>query len=342
MRFVLGLVGCVVGTTSGCTCGSNPMLPEPDAPVDVSAENVSDAGPKMPCTPIGATNGPLHGRVFAATSFGLPSPVRDVFEVTDVDGGPPAAPFATVPANDWLGPMLITTDGKFYVATNASGGSVWEIGAGGDFSARQPFAANLFPAGIQALDGLARDLDGNLYVASSEKGPTQIARISADGKSQTFLPTSFDNPAGLVVCDDFLFIAVGNEGRIVARDLASGNESVWASGFKKGNGHISAMLTVDRRGHLLVNWRTLAQGAEQGIFDVTDGGDFSAATPLVTTNFSTDVNQIATSHNNDIFAAGDGDGNLHVAMALGDAGSWAPFVTFATGLGDTESVAVGP
>jgi hypothetical protein len=39
---------------------------------------------------------------------------------------------------------------------------------------------------------------------------------------------------------------------------------------------------------------------------------------------------------------GNGGGAMYVARAMGDAGTWAPFVVFATGLGDTESVGIEP
>jgi hypothetical protein len=95
---------------------------------------------------------------------------------------------------------------------------------------------------------------------------------------------------------------------------------------------------VDRRGHLLVNWST--SGAGTGIYDITAGGDFSNATPIVAATYSIDVNQIAVDDSNDIFVAGADSDNMYVSRFA--AGAWSAFVVFATGLGDTESVGVAP
>jgi hypothetical protein len=193
---------------------------------------------------------------------------------------------------------------------------------------------------------MAQDGNGVFYLSNSEAGMTQIAKVTpgADGGTSERLPTAFDDPAGMVVCGSVLLIAEGNKGRVVAHDLASGAESVWASGFFTSGSHISAQMVVDRRGHLLINWKTSAAGAAQGIFDITAGGDFSTAMPLVpvASAFGTDVNEIAVNETNDIFAAGNSGGNMYVARATDDAGTWGSFVVFATGLGDTESVGIGP
>ena len=52
------------------------------------------------------------------------------------------------------------------------------------------------------------------------------------------------------------------------------------------------------------------------------------------------MNQIAVDDANDIFVAGADSGNMYVSRFAG--GTWSPFVLFATGLGDNESVGVGP
>jgi hypothetical protein len=318
-----------------------------DASVDAggdAAQSGGDASVSVVCAPPGSGTGALHGRIFGADSYGPTN--APVYEVTGVDGGAAMSTFATVPAAGWLGPMLLTSDGKFFVATNAQNGSIWEISGGGDFTAMQPIAANVFPSGLTYVEGMARDANGVFYLSNSETGMTQIARVTpgVDGGASERLPTAFDDPTGLVVCGGVLLVAEGNKGRVVAHDLASGAESVWASGFAMAGSHISAQMVVDRRGHLLLNWKSSAAGSAQGIFDITAGGDFSAATPLasVASAFSTDVNEIAVNEANDIFVAGNGGGNMYVARAAEDAGTWAPFVVFASGLGDTESVGIGP
>ena len=80
--------------------------------------------------------------------------------------------------------------------------------------------------------------------------------------------------------------------------------------------------------------------SDGGVFDITAGGDFSNATPRVVCDFYTDVNPIAVNEANDLFVAGASTGALYVARAAGE--GWSPFVVFAQGLMDTESVGVGP
>jgi hypothetical protein len=318
--------------------GGPPDAPAADsAGADAGLGGVTDAGAIVVIQPSGGGTGPNKGHIFGATSY--PPSNAPVFDVTGADGGAPAL-FATVPADGWLGPMLLTNDGKFYVASNAQNGSIWEISAGGDFTSKQPIVANVFPTNLTYIEGMARDASGNFYLANSESGPTQIAKVTpgADGGAITYLPTSFDNPANLLVAGNVLLVAEGNKGRIVAHDIVSGNEAVWATGFVAGTSHISASLIVDRRGHLLVNWST--SGAGTGIYDITAGGDFSNATPIVAATYSIDVNQMAVDDANDIFVAGADSDNMYVSRFT--AGAWSPFVVFATGLGDNESVGVAP
>jgi hypothetical protein len=298
---------------------------------------VTEGGAVVVIQPSGGGTGPNKGHIFGATSYNPPN--APVFDVTGADGGAPSL-FATVPADGWLGPMLLTNDGKFYVASNAQNGSIWEISAGGDFTSKQPIVANIFPTNLTYIEGMARDASGNFYLANSEAGLTQIAKVTpgADGGAITYLPTSFDNPANLVVAGNVLLVAEGNKGRVVAHDIVSGNEAVWATGFVPGSSHISASLVVDRRGHLLVNWST--SGAGTGIYDITAGGDFTNATPIVAATYSIDVNQIAVDDANDIFVAGADSDNMYVSRFA--AGAWGAFVVFATGLGDNESVGVAP
>jgi hypothetical protein len=325
-------------------------MPGIDATADAGSDATDDGAPTgdasipVVCTPPAPGTGALHGRIFGANSYG-PANVP-IYDVTGVDGGAASTTFATVPAAGWLGPMLLTSDGRFYVATNAQSGSIWEISAGGDLTASQPIAANMFPTGLNYVEGMARDATGVFYVSNSESGMTQIAKVTpgADGGMSEPLPTMFDDPTALVVCGGVLLIAEGNKGRVVAHDLSGGAESVWASGFVMAGSHISAQMVVDQRGHLLINWKNAGASAAQGIYDITAGGDFSTASPLVPAGsaFATDVNEIAVNEANDIFAAGNGGGAMYVARAMGDAGTWAPFAVFATGLGDTESVGIGP
>ena len=351
-RVALVLLGGGLACLGGCASCDNPNKDQPDASADASIADVAipetakpevESGPGTLCpTPPHGTSA-LHGRVFGATS--LAAFGASVYELTGFDGGQAGAPFANVPADGWLGPMLATTDGKLYVATRSQSGSIWEISAGGDFAAKSPVAAGVFGGGsVSDIAGIARDADGNFYLSSSDNGPTQIAKVALgkDGGTSTLLPTPRDNPTGLVVCNGALFVSEGNKGRVVRHDLASGVETDFATGFVAGAGHVSGMMVVDQRGHLLVNWKATGgdAGGVQGIFDITAGGDFSNATPRVVCDFYTDVNPIAVNEANDLFVAGASTGALYVARAAGE--GWSPFVVFAQGLMDTESVGVGP
>jgi hypothetical protein len=318
---------------------------QPDAPAaeagrfDAGLGGVtSDGGAVVVIPPSGGGTGANKGHIFGATSYSPPD--APVFDLTTADGGAAPTTFATVPAAGWLGPMLLTNDGKFYVASNAQNGSIWEISAGGDFTSQQPLVANVFPSNLTFVEGMARDASGSFYLANSEAGQTQLAKVTpgADGGAITYLPTSFDDPASLFVAGNVLLVAEGNKGRIVAHDIVSGNEAVWATGFVPGSSHISTSLVADRRGHLLVNWNTSTAG--KGIYDITAGGDFSSATPMVAIDFNIDVNQIAVDDANDIFVAGADSGNVYVSRFA--SGAWSPFAVFATGLGDNESVGIAP
>jgi hypothetical protein len=287
---------------------------------------------------------PLSGRIFSATSYSAAT--EPVFEVTSGT----SVQFATVPANNYVGPLIVTLDGRLLVTLNDANGSIFDITGGSTFtSTRGNLVSNLFPTGISYVEGFTADNAGRLYVANSEtQSRIAVFTTTVAGGHVSYLPRTYDNPSGLVVCGDLLVIAEGNTGRIRTWDIATKTSTSFAFGFHAGNGHISAQLVIDHRGHLLTNWSNAAHG--QGIYDVTAGGDMSSATPLVPITTSPsgsrpvptiDSNQLAVDTSDSIYMAGASSGNLYVSKKSAD-GTYMPFTVFATGLGDTEVVAVGP
>jgi sugar lactone lactonase YvrE len=315
--------------------------PSVDAEADAGAEadasadaGLADVGQGLVCPPSPLSAGtPFSGRIFAAKSY--PGTSLPVYEVTTGTRTAPSQ-FALLSAAAFVGPLLITADGHFYAATDANSGSLYDITAGGDLTAAAPIAAHLFnPVG--APEGMAIDADGNFYLSNSETATTaQIARVTRTG-SVTYLPHRFSNATGIVFCGRKLAIAEGGKGRIILHDTATGAEEIWATGFQPGNDHISGQLAVDRGGHLLALWTT---SIGPGLFDLTTGGDFTGRAPIVPATFRIDVNQIAISADDSIYAAGNNTGNIYVSRFA--AGAHQPFVLFVSGIGDTESVAVGP
>jgi hypothetical protein len=308
----------------------------PDATIVVDAGlDAGSADTGSPCpSSRGSMRTALTGRIFGADSFG-PATVT-VYDVTTGTSATPRA-FANVAANGWLGPMLITNDAHFFVVTNLMGGSLFEISAGGTFtSTRGVVASNLF-ASVSFPEGLARDDRGRFYVSNGDTGLQPIAVVTSTG-SISQLPRMYDDATSLLYCAPHLLIAEANAGNVLLHNVETHTETVFASGFRRATTHISAEMVVDRRGHIIVLWSTPT--SQVGLFDISAGGDFTTATPLATAPFPIDVNQISVDDRNDIYAAGATTGSMYVARFNGN--GYAPFVVFASGLGDNESSAVGP
>jgi hypothetical protein len=269
-------------------------------------------------------------RIFAATSYS-----GDVLPVYEITGGQ-VVPFAMLNAGGWIGPLVGRADGRLFAVTSANNGSLWDITDGGDLTQATPVAKNLFPMGVSYPEGMAFDADGNVYITNSEngKGPQNIAVVAPDG-SVSYLPDELDNPTGLAVLNQVLYIAEGGAGRVLAHDLMTGATNEFATGFNGGESHVSAQLAVDGRGKLLVLWST-TMGT--GLFDITNGGSFTGQVPLALAEFRIDVNEIAVDGANNVYAATDGDGEVFISMFDGSA--FGPFQAFASQLGDCESVAV--
>ncbi len=274
----------------------------------------------------------FRDRIFVATSYNAAT--EPVFEITSGS----AQQFATVDANGWLGPLVITTDGQFYAVTNAQDGSVFDITKGGDLTGATPVVSGLFTGNIQFIDGAAADANGNLYVANSEHGAQAIAKVDLAAKQFTTFG-SYDNAEGLLVKGNTLYISEGGTGNVIARDLASGTESNFASGFVTGESHISGQLALDSAGHIWVNWQGTG-ASTSGLYDISAGGDFSSTEPAVAQTFDLDLNQVAFTSAGAAYVAGAATDNCYVATASGD--SLQPFQVFVGNLGDNETIAVGP
>jgi hypothetical protein len=274
---------------------------------------------------------PFFDRVFEATSY--PAQTETVYELT----GNGNKPFATLNAAGWVGPMRITCSGRMWVVTDAFNGSLWDITTGGDFTNSSPFAQNLF-ASVSFPEGMDFDVAGNAYVTNSETGSPQALAIVFPNGTVAHTAATYSNATSLLTSGTTLYIAETLKGRVLAHDTQSGIDTTFATGFRAGGDHVSAQLTMDKQGHLFILWSTNA-GAP-GIYDITAGGDFTNALPLVTAPFRIDVNQCGINSSGSIFCAGDGTGNGYVSTRAN--GVQNPFTINATNLGDTESLAVGP
>jgi Cys-rich repeat protein len=303
-------------------------LARPDAPLaSPDAASVPDAKPSAPDA--GVVN-PFRNRIFEATSYSAAT--EPLFEITD---GTPRL-FAMLNAGGWVGPMVITPDGHFWIATTALGGSLWDVTAGGDFTGAAPFAQQIFGADVSYIEGMAVDVAGNFYLTNSETSPQALARIAPDG-GITRTGTAFDDPTSVLVAGMKLYIGEGGAGRVVLHDLGSGEESMFAGGFVAGESHVSAQMCADEAGTLFILWSTAANGI--GIYDITEGGDFTNAVPVVPVTFGIDVNQCAVSPAGDIYVAGASSGNCYVSRKTTN--GYNAFVVFASGLDDTETLAIG-
>ena len=304
------------------------------APPDLTAHDATPPpdlviGPDL--LPQGACTGTskFAGRIFAATSYS--SPTETVWEITNQT----PVSFATVNAAGWVGPLVITCGGKMWIATNAFNGSLWDISAGGDQTAATPFAKNLFTT-ISDVEGMAVDDARNFFVSNSETATGQIAKVTPSG-TVSLLPNTYNNPEGLLIVNNTLYISEGGMGRVLTHDLASGVEATFATGFRAGSDHVSAQLTLDNGGHVFVLWSTAQNGV--GVFDITLGGDFTSKMPLIPVTTRIDVNQLGVAANDDLFYAGNGTSNAYVSHKLN--GVYQPFIIFSMNLGDNETLGIG-
>jgi uncharacterized repeat protein (TIGR01451 family) len=295
-------------------------------PFTATATNVTAPASASAHVTVGTTSGLGPGSVLAASSF------NNSGAIYDITPGQPHL-FATVPSGNWTGPLLITTSGRIFVATNANGGSVYDITTGGDLHNAPPIAQNLFGASLAWIEAMTIDGTGNLYVANAEVAGQRVAKIASDG-TVSYLPPLFDYSSGLLASGNSLYVSEGISGSVKRIDLSTLAVTTFASGFSAAHDHFSGQLARDPRGHIFVLWST-------GLFDITAGGDFSAATPVTAQNaFRIDVNQIAVDNSNNVWFAGDGTGFAFKSTFSG--GIFGAAQPFAGGLGDSESIAVYP
>jgi hypothetical protein len=267
-------------------------------------------------------------RIFGADSYSAA-----VLKVYDITNGT-AVYFATLNAGGWIGPLGVRGDGHLFAVTDANQGSLWDITAGGNFTSAIPLASKIFGAALTFPEGMTFDAQGNAYITNSEAGPQPIAKVTPTG-AVSYLPGTFNNARGLVIKAGILYIAEGGTGHVLAFNLSTNSSTVFASGFFAAGGHISASLALDPRGRILTLWST---GAAEGLYDVTKGGNFSGVASLAPSTFGIDVNQMGVDSANNVYVAGDGSGAAYVSTFSN--GGFQPFKVFASGLGDTESLAV--
>jgi sugar lactone lactonase YvrE len=259
-----------------------------------------------------------------------------------------ATDFATIPpgvdSGPWIGPLGFSPSGDLYVVSRGDDdntGVLWKITKGGDLSSDKPFAKALFPTGASTkYCGLAFDQAGNAYIANGEADMQPIVRVDPTGKVSQ-LTGQFNRPRGLAVQGDTLYIAESAAGRVLAYNLKDNTAKPFATGFLAGDDHTSAQLAIDPRGHIFVLWKMDPDDENSGgVFDITAGGDFTGKAPILKPTFRCDMNQIAVDSKNNLYAMGDGGGNLWVSRF--DGTQFAEFVELATGLGDSESMAIAP
>jgi len=274
-------------------------------------------------------------KIYEATSYST-----NAGKVYDITSGTPVY-FATVPADGWLGPMGVRGDDHLFAVTDADGGSLWDITAGGDYTLSTPLASNIFSSSLSYPEGLAFDSSNNAYITNSEAGSQQIAKVTSGG-TVSYLTGTFDNARGLVVIGSTLYIAEGGTGKILAYDLTSNTVSTFATGFKSGSDHIAATLTLDTSGNIIALWSGASPNTEFGLYKVTSGADYAGVNPLVQYNPTPytyiDVNQIGIDSSNNAYVAGAFYGYCWQSAYSG--GSYQTFTQFASGLGDTESLAI--
>jgi sugar lactone lactonase YvrE len=259
-----------------------------------------------------------------------------------------ATDFATVPggvdSGPWIGPLAFSPSGDLYVVTRGNDdnvGALWNITKGGNLASDKPVATGLFAAGgSNKFCGLAFDAAGNAYIANGEADMQPIARVDPTGKVSQ-LTGEFNRPRGLAVQGDTLYICESANGQVLAYNLKDNTVKPFATGFQKLDDHTAGQLAIDPRGHILVLWKMDPDDENSGgVFDITAGGDFSGKAPLLKPTFRCDMNQMAVDSKNNLYAMGDGGGNMWISRF--DGSKFADFVEFATGLGDSEAMAIAP
>jgi uncharacterized repeat protein (TIGR01451 family) len=274
------------------------------------------------------------GVVLSAVSFGLTAATGRVTAVTSPSV---RQTFAETDDDGWLGPLLIAPDGHVYAGTNANNGSIFDITPGGDLRDATPIARNLgdWPS------TLVMDSAGNLYT-TAEQNDGQIRKISPEGEVSLFGPAI--NAGGGIAIDEaanVLYLAEGPTGSVHRVDLTTGASTVFATGFLKNDDHFSGQIVRTRQGRLYMLWGYKENN--QGLFDITNGGDFTNAIPVTAKDaFRLDVNQMTIGPNDDIYMAGNDNKHIYRAPFLPATQSYGPTIPWALNLGDNESIGIFP
>jgi hypothetical protein len=271
---------------------------------------------------------PLHAQTAPIpkdTIFEASTNTSDHNEIWKVTPGKEPTVFANVnPGDDpgngeypWICPIGVGPNGHLYVVTDANSGTLWDVTAGGDRTSDKPHATAIFKEQPSKLCGMAFDAAGNVYISSSEQGAQPIMKVTLAGQISA-LKGTYNEPKGLAVKKDannkeVLYIVQAGDATVQTYNLTDDQPGTqaFAKGFTQLDNHVPGSIVVDHLGHILVLWRTRSDDANNAdensgaLFDITNGGDFSSATPLVKTQFRMDVNQMAVDSQNNVYIAGN-------------------------------------
>ena len=109
----------------------------------------------------------------------------------------------------------------------------------------------IWASGMQAPQGMARDAQGNIYVAEFRGG--QVSKFSSEGKLLSTLGAGLKNPAWLVMANGTLYVSERKANRVLKLD-ASGNLVPVGDTLAEPLG-----MTVDNAGRVLALAHTTSQ-----------------------------------------------------------------------------------
>jgi hypothetical protein len=172
----------------------------------------------------------------------------------------------------------------------------------------------------------------------------------------TALPGEYDHARGLAIATtadkkEILYIVEAGTGRVLTYNLTDNlpGEKPLATGFPPLTDHVAGSIAIDPRGRIMLLWRMNPNDANTadensgGLFDITNGGDFSdfvKTPPLVRTQFPLDVNQFAFDSQNYLYFPGSDSRTVWVCSFQGDVFFQA--VAYSVNVGNCEACAVAP
>jgi hypothetical protein len=271
-------------------------------------------------------------------------------------------------SSPWAAPIGVGPDGHVYVVSKMNKGSIWDITKGGDLTAAstKPLATGFWSDEPHKIGGIAFDAEGNAYLSLGETQPEDdgspdprltepIVRVNLKSGKVSQLNGRYNHAWGLAIRPDankneILYIVEGNTGRVLTYNLTTDklDAAPFATGFPTpGTDHMSGALAFDPRGHLFVAWRMdPTDDTTGGLFDITNGGDFTNATPaLLMSTFKTDVNGLVFDANNDAIMGGDNSFVVWMSPFDPKTGKFGDFVDYTgsgSGGGDNETMAIVP